>query len=290
LLRLSATDAQKAQHIPSIISGERRFAFAFAEQQSRFNLASVSTAARQRDGDYILTGRKIVVYGAPECQMLLVTARTAGDLNDRDGISLFLVPNDTDGLQVRAYTCLDGMSAAEITMKEVRVSHEDLVGELNQALPVIERVIDYANSAICGEAVGIMAALIEKCVDYSKSRHAFGKPIAEFQVIGHRLVDMQVSYEVASAIALKAAAALEMAATDAAKSVAACKFKVAQEAIFVGKAAVQLHGAIGTTDELDIGHYFKRLLAIQTLFGSADFHLQRYIQLGAGLAESHDGH
>lgn len=283
LLRLLAHPAQKSRFIPPIISGELRAAFAFAEAQSRFNLSHVTTTARLRAGRYVLNGRKIVVYGAPECHVLLVAARTAGSALEPQGISVFWVPREADGLRIAGYRCVDGMAAADVIMEDVGVPHENLLGEADQALPAIERVIDEALCATCGEVVGAMGALVEKCVEYSKSRRAFGKPIAEFQVIGHRLVDMHVAYEVAAAMAVKTAVSVgNKSAAGAAAAASAGKVRIAREAAFIGKAAVQLHGAIGISDELDVGHYFKRLTALQTLFGGADFHLRRYIHCSRG--------
>jgi alkylation response protein AidB-like acyl-CoA dehydrogenase len=254
-------------------------------------LADVNVNARRVAGDYVLTGRKIVVLGAPDCHMLIATARTSGSRFDREGISLFLIPKDSDGLEVQGYTCVDGQSAADITLNDVRVPRDSLLGEPGAALTSVEQVVDEATSAICGEAVGAMAALIERCVAFAKTRHAFGKPIGQFQAIGHRLVDMHVCYEQASAIAIKAALKLSTASTDTRPTISACKVSVGKEAAVIGKCAVQLHGAMGTTDELDIGHYFKRLTAIQTTFGSTHEHLRRYADLRVRTDEtSRHGH
>jgi alkylation response protein AidB-like acyl-CoA dehydrogenase len=288
LLRAVGNEAQKAEFIPPLIAGELRLAFAFAEAESRFNLAHVAVRAEQA-ADFRLTGRKILVLGAPECQQLVVSARTRGARCDRDGISLFLIPCDAAGVKLRSYTCVDGMSAAEVTLNDVSVPHSALLGELHAALPAIEQVVDEAISAVCGEAVGAMAALNERCIAFAKTRQAFGKPIGQFQVIGHRLVDMNVSYEQASAMAIKAALKLSVRSPESRRTVSACKVAVAKEAAFVGKNAVQLHGAMGTTDELDIGLYFKRLTALQTLFGSTQYHLRRYAELDPP-AGAHHGH
>jgi alkylation response protein AidB-like acyl-CoA dehydrogenase len=276
LLRVAAEERHKAEFIPQVVSGELRLAFAFAEAQSRFNLAAVNVRARRAGGDFVLAGRKIVVLGAPDCHRLLATARTSGDPLDADGISLFMIPIRAEGLEIRSYTCVDGMSAADITLNDVRVPREYLVGEPGSALSSIERVVDEAVSAICGEAVGVMAALIERCVEFAKTRQAFGKPIGQFQAIGHRLVDMHVSYEQAAAIAIKAALKLGTGSSDSQRTLSACKVSIGKEAALVGKSAVQMHGAMGTTDELDIGHFFKRLTAIQGTFGSTRYHLRRY--------------
>ncbi len=280
VIRHGALPEQQRRLIPSIAAGEARYACAFAEEQSRYNLANVTTRAVQHGDHFRLNGKKAVVYGAPDSHTLIVAARTAGESTAAEGISLFLVPTESAGLSLRSYTCIDGMAAADVSLVDVQVGQDGVLGELHQALPALERAIDDATTAICGEAVGIMGALIERCIEHAKSRQAFGKPLAQFQVIGHRIVDLQVSYEVAAASALKAAAAQDLSPADRRRAVSAAKVQVAREAAFVGKSAVQLHGAMGTTDELDIGHYFKRLMTIQTLFGGADFHLRRYIQAG----------
>jgi alkylation response protein AidB-like acyl-CoA dehydrogenase len=229
------------------------------------------------------------VLGAPDAHVLITTARTSGNSLDAEGISLFMIPREAGGLEIHGYRCVDGLSAADITLSEVRVPADHLVGEPDAALGPVERVVDEAISAVCGEAVGAMAALNDKCVEFAKSRHAFGKPIGQFQAIGHRLVDMHVAYEQASAIAIKAALQLSTSSPDRTRTVSACKVCVGKEAAFVGKSAVQIHGAMGTTDELDIGHYFKRLTAIQGTFGGARYHLHRYAELSKDDTGSH-GH
>ena len=289
LVRAAADERHKAELIPQLISGELRLAFAFAEPQSRFNLKNVSVRARRAGGDYVLSGRKIVVQGAPDAHLLIATARTSGNALDAEGISLFTIPRDAGGLEIHPYRCVDGLSAADITLSEVRVPADHLLGDPDAALGPVERVIDEATSAVCGEAVGAMGALNEKCVEFAKSRHAFGKPIGQFQAIGHRLVDMHVAYEQASAIAIKAALKLSTSNPDSARTVSACKVSVGKEAAFVGKNAVQIHGAMGTTEELDIGHYFKRLTAIQGTFGGARYHLHRYVELSKDHGDPH-GH
>jgi alkylation response protein AidB-like acyl-CoA dehydrogenase len=254
VLRACGDERRKAELVPQLISGELRIAFAYAEPSSRFNLRHVNVRARRAGGDYVLTGRKIVVQGAPDAHILIANARTSGNALDAEGISLFMIPHDAAGLEVHGYRCVDGMSAADIALNEVRVPADHLLGEPGAALGPVERAVDEAISAVCGEAVGAMGALNEKCVEFAKSRHAFGKPIGQFQAIGHRLVDMHVAYEQASAIAIKAALKLSTSSPDSARTVSACKVSVGKEAAFVGKSAVQLHGAMGTTDELDIGH------------------------------------
>lgn len=293
IVRRGGSDGQKSRLIAEIVAGETRLALAFAETEARYNLANVRTTARAEGNGYLINGAKSVVLGAPHAHACFVTARTHGEQCDRDGISVFLVPLDGDGVTLRSYLCMDGLPAAEIGFADVRVPGDALFGTPGGGLPLVERVIDEATVAICAEAVGAMAAVNEKCLEFAMTRSAFGQPIVNFQAVQHRLVDMRVSAELAAGITLKAASHLAEGAADAARTVAACKVQVNQEAAFVGKNAVQVHGAVGMTEELDIGHYFRRLTAIQSTFGSADHHLGRYVDLAhAGRAQGaqFDGH
>lgn len=278
IIRYLADDDQKSWLLGGLIAGERRLAFAYAEPNARYNLAAVQTRAMRSGAEFIMSGTKSVVFGAPHADSCFVVVRTGGDANERSGLSILLVPLDAPGLERRPYICVDGTPAAELVFNDVRVPEAALFGPLGEAFSTIERVVDEATVAVCAEAVGAMQALNEKCLEFAKTRHAFGQPIANFQAIQHRLVDMRLATEEAGAITLKAASELAADADGARRSVAACKTLVGEEAAFVGKNAVQLHGAIGMTDELDIGHYFRKLTAIQSIFGSADYQMRRYIE------------
>jgi alkylation response protein AidB-like acyl-CoA dehydrogenase len=277
LLRHAGTAEQREALIPRLIAGDLRMAFAFAEPESRYNPAHVATVARCAGDGFVLSGTKTAVLGGDDADMLIVSARTDGGSQDEAGISLFLVPADQVG--IRPYALIDGMGAAEITFADVSVGADALLGEAGEALPVIERVLDEATAAICADAVGAMEALNAKCAGFAQTRSAFGKTLSEFQVIQHRLVDMQIAHEMAAAMALKAASQIASGVRDPARAVSACKVQVNEEAAMVAKAAVQMHGAIGITEELDIGHYFKRLYAMQLCFGNANHHLRRCIAL-----------
>lgn len=279
VLRLAGTPEQRDTWTAPLVAGETRFAFGFAEPRSRYNLAQVTTQVAQRGKGYVVNGAKSVVLGAPHADHCFVTARTSGEAGAEDGISILLVPLAAPGVTLRPYLCMDGMPAAELTLSDVEVGPEALFGDVGKGHAIAARVIDEATVAICAEAVGCVTALNQKCLEYAQTRKAFGQPIADFQAIQHRLVDMRLAAEMASAITLKAAASLDSGSKDAARAVAACKAQVGEEAMFIAKAAVQLHGAIGTTEELDIGHYFRRITAIQATFGNADHHTQRYIEL-----------
>lgn len=279
ILRHAGNPQQREEWTASLVAGETRLAFGFAEPESRYNLAQVATRAAARGEGYIVSGTKSVVLGAQHADHCFVTARTSGEIGDEDGVSILLVPLNAPGVTLRPYLCMDGMPAAELSLSEVELGPEALFGELGKGHEIAARVIDEATVAICAEAVGCITALNEKCLQYAQTRKAFGQPIVEFQAIQHRLVDMRLAAEMASAITLKAASSLASGSADATRAVAACKAQVGEEAMFIAKAAVQLHGAIGTTEELDIGHYFRRIMAVQSTFGNADHHTQRYIEL-----------
>ena len=279
-LRYGATPEQQAALIPPIISAEKVYALAFAERASRYNLRDVATTAHSEAGGYVLNGHKSVVYGAPSADALLVVARTSGARGDEAGLSLFLTPKDAPGLSLRDYPTVDGFRASEVTLAGVRLPATALIGAKDAAFAAVARAVDDATAAGCADVVGAMEALTEKTTEHCRTRVAFGQPLGKFQVVQHRLVDMHIAYEHAAALTLKAA--LSLAGDDrkaAARTVSAAKFQVGAEADFVGKNAVQLHGAGGMTDELDIGRYFKRITAQRALLGTPDHHLRRYVAL-----------
>jgi alkylation response protein AidB-like acyl-CoA dehydrogenase len=277
LLRHGGSDAQKSEHIPQIVSGQTLYAFAYAEPTSRFNLSDVSTTALADGDGYILSGKKIVAYGAPSADYIFVSARTSGAQRDADGVTVFLVAKGAKGLSCRGYATIDGMRAGDVTLDEVRVPASAIVGQLGKASGLIDRVIDDGIAAICAEAVGAMAVLNDKTVEHTKNRVAFGQTLSKFQVLQHRMVDMRVAHEHAEAMAQKAYLELDREPARRALALSAVKAQVSKEAVFVGRNAIQLHGAIGITDELDVSHYFKRLTSISNLFGNVDHHLRRYV-------------
>ncbi len=283
-LRHAGSEAQRQEHIGGIVSGERRHAFAFAEPQSRYDLANVGLTAKRSGAGYVLDGTKIAVIGAPQAHQLIVSARTSGARMDAGGISLFLVDRRTKGVSSRDFQTVDGMRASEITFEKVAVGPEAVLGTADEALPLIERAADEAIAALCAEANGAMKALIDQTADYVKTRQQFGQPIGKFQVIQHRLVDMYVAYEQSVSITYMATLKLGEEPRERSRAVSAAKAHIGKAGKFIGQSAVQLYGGMGMTDELAVGHYFKRLTMIDTMFGNADHHLRRFAQLG--LAES----
>ena len=238
----------------------------------------VQTTAR-RDGDgWVLDGVKAVVTTAPIATDLLITARTSGDRRDTDGLSVFRVSLDAapSGLTLHPMRTYDDRVAADVILDGVRVSADALLGSEGAAWPALDLAVDSATAAVCSEAVGCMRRLLDDTVAYSKQREQFGVPIGSFQVLQHRMVDMYLQTEQASAAAELAFGALERDPGARAKAVSAAKVTVARAARYVGQQAVQLHGGMGMTEELAVGHYFKRLTAVESEFGTDEQHLVRY--------------
>ncbi len=285
LVRLGGSDALQAAVLPKIASGDTLLAFAHAERQARYDLADVATMARKDGSDFILDGEKTLVLNGDSADRLIVSARLSGSRRDPAGIGLFLVDATAKGVTRRGYPAIDGRRAAEISFSGVRVAAEAVVGEPGKAFALIEHVTDHAIAAVCAEAVGAMDALHANTVEYLKSRKQFGVPIGNFQVLQHRAADMLVALEQARSMALFAAMMADDPDADARRqALSAAKVQIGRSGRFIGQQAIQLHGGIGMTMEYSAGHYFKRLTAIDTLFGDADHHLTLLARMGAPAA------
>jgi pimeloyl-CoA dehydrogenase small subunit len=280
LIAHSGTDAQKAEWLPRIAGGETIIAFAFAEPKGRYDLADLATTAKKQGSGYVLNGQKAVVLAGPWADTLIVTARTAGGQRDKNGVSVFLVDKKAKGVAVRDYPTVDSLRASEVTFENVELPSSALIGAADAGLPLVERAVDQAIAAICAEATGAMRVLVDATVEYSKTRKQFGVPIGKFQALQHRMVDMFVQLEQAVSMSLMVALKLGESDVERAKAASAAKVATAKAGRFVGQQAVQIHGGIGMTDELNVGHYFKRLTLLDTLFGNIDHHLKRYAALG----------
>jgi len=274
LLRRAGGPAATAV-LEKIVEGSAVVALAAAEASSGDHWQGVSTVA-ERDGDeWVLRGEKIVVVGAPLATHLLVTARTAA------GISLFLVDVERvgQGMRMHPYRTVDDRRAADITFDGLRLPADALLGEDGQAWPSIATARDEGAAAVCSEAVGCMRKVLADTVEYAKQRHQFGVPIGSFQVLQHRMVDMYMELEQSVAAVYLAVLNLESEPAVRERAVSAAKATIGRAARFIGQQSVQLHGGMGMTEELAIGHYFKRLTALQYEFGSTDHHLTRYAEL-----------
>ena len=275
LLRFAGSAAQLQEMVPAIAAGKLRLAFAHTERQARYDLADVAvTATPAPGGGFVLGGHKGVVLHGDSADRLIVSARTAGGPREREGISLFLLDPKSEGVAVQGYPTVDGLRAAEITLRDVRLGAEALLGPRDHALPLIERAVDLAIAALAAEAVGAMSVMHELTVEYLKTRKQFGVAIGAFQALQHRAVDMLVAVEQARSMAMLATMMAEAPdAGERRRMIAAAKVQCGRSGRQVGQQAIQLHGGIGMTDEYKVGHYFKRVTAIDTLFGDADHHL-----------------
>src|SRR6185312_5715073 len=280
-LRHGGSDAQKAAHIPGIIDGSKTFGFAQLEKNSRYDLADVTTTAKKKGDGWAIDGEKFVVVNGENADTLVVTARTKGNRRDKTGIGVFLVPANAKGVVRKGYPTQDGLHAADITFTGVEVGADAAIGDAQNALPLIERVVDDARIALCAEAVGLMDESLKTTVEYLKTRTQFGVPIGSFQTLQHRAADMFVAVEQARSMSMFATMASDFDdARERATAVAAAKVQIGKSAKFVGQQSIQLHGGIGMTMEARIGHYFKRLTMIENTFGDTDYHLRRVTDSG----------
>jgi pimeloyl-CoA dehydrogenase small subunit len=280
-LRHGASAAQKAAHMSGIIDGSKTFAFAQLEKNSRYDLGDISTSAKKKGHGWVIDGEKFVVVNGENADTLIVTARTKGGQRDKTGIGVFLVPSAAKGVGKKGYPTQDGLHAADITFTGVEVGSDAAIGDGENALALIERVVDEARTAMCAEAVGAMDESLKMTVEYLKTRKQFGVAIGSFQSLQHRAADMFVAVEQARSMSMFATMATDFDdPAERAKAVAAAKVQIGKSGKFVGQQSIQLHGGIGMTQEAKIGHYFKRLTMIENTFGDTDFHMRRVSEAG----------
>ena len=274
LLARAGSAEQRAALLPGVVDGSLKLAFAGLEPGSRYDLAPTTTLARQQGSGWVLDGEKCVVMGAALAGRLLVSART-GD--GTDGVSLFLVEPGAAGVSLNHSRTVDGQRAADVRLAGVLLGADALLGTAGAALPIIEEAVDFATALLCAEAVGTMQSANDATLDYIKTRKQFGVPIATFQVLQHRMVEMVICCEQARSMAILAAAEVDRGgdAGERARVVAMAKVKMADAARQISQEAVQLHGGMGMTEELKVSHSFRRLTMQAQRFGDADHHLAR---------------
>jgi pimeloyl-CoA dehydrogenase small subunit len=287
LVNLGGNDAQRAAILPRIADGSLLLAFAHSEAQSRYDLGDVATTAKRDADGWILDGEKSFVGHGNCADKLVVSARISGDRNSREGIALFLVDAKAPGVSRKSYETQDGLRAAQIKLSGVKVASNDAIGDPGKALPLIERIADNALAAVAAEAVGAMAAAQEVTMEYLRTRKQFGVAIGSFQVLQHRAVDILVSLEQARSMALYATMMVnDPDPEERSKAISAATVQIRRSGKFVGQQVVQLHGGIGMTLEYKIGHYFKRLTAMESLLGDTDHHLAALARAGGLIAAS----
>jgi alkylation response protein AidB-like acyl-CoA dehydrogenase len=280
LIAACGSDAQKAALLPKVAEGTLYLAFAHAERAARFDLAKVETSATKTPNGFRLNGHKIAVLDGAAANQIIVSARLASANGSSGKLCLFLVPAGAPGMMEHDYPRLGGGRACSLDIRDVQLPDDALLGEAGDALPAIEAVVDRAMAALGAEAVGIMQTLLDTTLEYTKIRKQFGRPLSANQVIRHRLADMAMQCDEARSMALRAALMDDAEPVARSRAASAAKAKIGKCARFVAEQSVQLHGAMGVTEELDIGLYFKRLLAFDTLFGGSAYHYRRHAALG----------
>jgi alkylation response protein AidB-like acyl-CoA dehydrogenase len=280
LISECGTDAQKQALLPEIADGSLVLAFAHSERQARFDLADVRTAAKKTPDGWRLDGNKTAVLDGNAAGQIIVSARVDDGSGKSGKLCLFLVAQGTRGLASRDYPRLGGGRACNLDLSGVQLPADALLGDGDDALPAIEAVIDRAMAALGAEAVGIMQTLLDQTLEYTKIRKQFGRPLSANQVIRHRLADMAMQCDEARSMALRAALMADAEPIARSRAASGAKAKIGKCARFVAEQSVQLHGAMGVTEELDVGSYFKRLLAFDTLFGGSAHHYRRHAALG----------
>ena len=275
LIRELGSAQQRKEMLPAMASGDRIAVLAHLEAGARFDLQRVDTRARRSGSGWALKGRKSVVLHAPAADALLVSARTSGEPNERAGISLFAVAREANGVALVPYRTLDGVCAAEVSLSDAPGA---LVGEEGGAFGGIALAFDYGLAAICAEGAGALQAILDTTVEYTKTRNQFGVPIAKFQVLQHRMVEMLIHVEQARSMSyLAAMRAAEPPSRERRRALAAAKVVVGNACRFVGQQAVQLHGGMGVSDETAVSHLFRRLTALEIELGDTGFHLEQFI-------------
>jgi alkylation response protein AidB-like acyl-CoA dehydrogenase len=275
LLARAGTEAQRNEHLPKILAGERIFAFACSEAGDHGDAARMQMTAVRSASGYRLSGGKTLVVGAAWSDQLVVIAKLA----ETQELAAFIVPQGASNMTARHRRLIDGSRASEITFEGLFVPEAGRIGVRRNISQEIERSIDEAVVALCAEASGSIDALLTSTVAYAKTRHQFGQPLAKFQALQHRMVDMLIAREQSISIIHRAALSLDGEPGTRRRTVSAAKAQVGRLGRFAAQAAVQIHGGIGTTDELDVSHHFRRIELFNLQFGTVDDHVRRYASL-----------
>ena len=274
-LRAAAPSEMRNTLISNLVAGESILAFAHEERGGRGVPSHVALSAEKTESGYVLNGEKAVVLWGGLANQIVVSARTAGDVADIEGITLFMVDAGAIGLTRRAYETVDGGQAAELKFDGVQVDASAILGKAGDGFAIITQVLDEAIAAVCAESLGVMKALHEQTLEYAQTRKQFGQPIGKFQVTQHKLVDMYAAYEEAVSMTYMATLKLNTNVVERRRSASAAKAMIGKSVTFVGETAIQIHGGMGMTDELAASHYFKRLTMIEAMFGNRDYHLRQ---------------
>jgi alkylation response protein AidB-like acyl-CoA dehydrogenase len=273
------SEEQKTR-IESIISGEIIGALAHFEAEDGCDLAYVSSTANRAGDGWEISGHKAVVRGAGAADFLVVSARTGGNSGERSGVSLFLVERDAEGLELRSYQVIDGGGAADVTLENVAVRGDAIIGAEGQGVEILEHILGRGLLALSAEALGLMDIIKDMTIEYIQTRKQFGVPIGKFQALQHRMAEMLLEVEQARSAVINAAALVDETGPLRERALSAAKFTIGQVGTLVAEESIQLHGGIGMTWENALGHFAKRLIMIGHELGDEDYHLSRYVSLG----------
>ena len=283
-IKFGASEAQKAALFPSLADGSLKLACALAEKQSRHELHNVAFTGSATTNGFSLNGLKTVVLHGSQAGKLIVSARTAGAVRDKNGITVFIIDKSAPGVSLRDYRTIDGMRAADVTFKNVIATKEAVLGKVGEGYALIERAAETGVAALCAEAIGCMTMINEQTIEYLKTRKQFGVPIGKFQVLQHRAAEMFMELEQARSLAYLAAVKVDSAdANERKRAIHAAKVRTGRAVKFVGQAAIQMHGGMGMTDELAVSHYFKRATMIDFTLGDVDHHLAAFAALPSAI-------
>ena len=278
LVSRAGDEAQRTSILEGVIGGETLGAFAYVERQSRYALNDCKTSATSSGDGFTLNGEKVVVFNGENADKLVVLARTSGEQFDAHGLSLFLVDANAQGVSKVLYPMMDAQRVANITFDNVQLGADALLGDAGSALEVVNAVIRDALLALASEAVGIMATLNAKTLEYTKTREQFGVAIGSFQALQHRMVDTMMAFEQSKSLLFKALCEYQIDPASADTTIHALKVLIDRNSKLVYGEAIQMHGGMGITDELDIGHYAKRLMMINATLGDGSFHRSKFIE------------
>ncbi|MFO1023699.1 MAG: acyl-CoA dehydrogenase family protein [Acetobacteraceae bacterium] len=270
------TAEQKRTLLTAIAEGSLKMSFAHGERQARYDLNDVVTTAKKSGSGWVLDGSKTVVSHGEAADKIIVSARTSGDRYDEDGITLFIVDANAAGVARRGYLSRDDTRAADLSLSNVSVPADAVLGEVGKGFAVIKRVVEAGIAATAAETVGAMEAMNEMTLEYSKTRVQFGSPISSYQVVQHRMSDMFITQEQGRSMAMLATIAFENPdEAERERDMAMAKVGIGQAGRYVSQSAVQMHGGIGMTEEYAVGHYFRRCMVIERLWGDPAYYLDK---------------
>ena len=278
LIALGGNDKQKQTYLPQIVDGSITTALAL-EEGNRHSPLSISTEAKKNGENYLITGDKTFVIDGHSSKLLIVAARTSGSEKDSSGITLFLIDPNADGVEVNKTSMVDSRNSANITLKKVTASNDDILGEESNGAAILEEVLDRAQIAISAEMLGNASQAFDITLEYLKERKQFGAVIGSFQALQHRAAEMYSELELTKSSVIAACVAADEKSNDLRRMASLAKFKAGETNHLVTNEAVQMHGGVGVTDEYDVGLYLKRARVTEQIFGNSEYHLDRYASL-----------